>query len=118
MILPDILTYTDLLSFIVYYIELPLNTFIISTVFRIVVLRLLRLTRLFRTYRYKSSFQMSIDAAVMAVQKSTPTLWAMFHLAATIVALFAVAIYFAERGKLQSLDIVGLATSSDGSIYL
>ena len=42
---------------------------------------------------------MSIDAGILAVQKSTSALWAMFHLAATIVALFATAIYFAERGK-------------------
>ncbi|KAI9028876.1 hypothetical protein CLU79DRAFT_877425 [Phycomyces nitens] len=66
--------------------------------FRFTILRLFRLLRLFKTYKYSSSLVMTLEVMMIALRRSGDALSALFFFLVTSVVLFSTLLYFAERG--------------------
>ncbi|KAI8980246.1 hypothetical protein BDB01DRAFT_797022 [Pilobolus umbonatus] len=91
------LTIIDMISIVPFFIELIGNR---NTTyeFRFLILRLFRLLRLFKTYKYTSSIVMTIEVMVLSFRRSRDALYALFIFLVTCVVLFSTLLYFAERG--------------------
>ncbi|EIE84321.1 hypothetical protein RO3G_09031 [Rhizopus delemar RA 99-880] len=66
--------------------------------FRFTILRLFRLLRLFKSYKYSNTIVMTIEVMMMAFRRSGDALSALFFFTVTCVVLFSTLLYFAERG--------------------
>ncbi|KAI9476246.1 MAG: hypothetical protein EXX96DRAFT_485437 [Benjaminiella poitrasii] len=66
--------------------------------FRFTILRLFRLLRLFKSYKYSNAIVMTIEVMMMAFRRSGDALSALFFFTVTCVVLFSTLLYFAERG--------------------
>ncbi|ORY95870.1 hypothetical protein BCR43DRAFT_440718 [Syncephalastrum racemosum] len=66
--------------------------------FRFTILRLFRLLRLFKSYKYSNAIIMTIEVMVVALRRSSDALSALFFFLVTCVVLFSTLLYFAERG--------------------
>ncbi|KAI8996939.1 hypothetical protein BDB01DRAFT_840509 [Pilobolus umbonatus] len=66
--------------------------------FRFTILRLFRLLRLFKSYKYSNAIIMTIEVMMMAFRRSGDALSALFFFTVTCVVLFSTLLYFAERG--------------------
>lgn len=64
------------------------------------VLRLFKLLRIFRCYNYSSMLQLSMDALLLAIKKSTDALVAMVVFLSFMMITFSTLIYYLERGTL------------------
>lgn len=105
-------TLVDLVAILPYYLGLLVLGDEWLEMQRFTVLRLFRLLRLFRCYTFSSLLQLSIDALVLAVQKSTDALVALLVFLSFVMVAFSTLMYFAERGtwdpaKRTFVDIMG-----------
>ncbi|PJF19508.1 Voltage-gated potassium channel [Paramicrosporidium saccamoebae] len=91
-------TITDLFAIVPYYLSLGMYGDTWADMQRFTVLRLFRLLRLFRCYTFSSLLQLSIDALVLAIKKSTDALVALVVFLVFIMVAFSTLLYFAERG--------------------
>ncbi|KAI7885840.1 voltage-gated potassium channel [Lichtheimia hyalospora FSU 10163] len=91
------LSIIDFIAIIPFYIEL-LAQRDTTYEFRFTILRLFRLLRLFKTYKYSNAIIMTIEVMVIALRRSSDALSALFFFLLTCVILLATLLYFAERG--------------------
>ncbi|KAI8337035.1 hypothetical protein BC941DRAFT_396944 [Chlamydoabsidia padenii] len=87
----------DFISIIPFYIEVIAQRDT-TYEFRFTILRLFRLLRLFKTYKYSNAIIMTIEVMVVALRRSGDALSALFFFLVTCVVLFSTLLYFAERG--------------------
>ncbi|CAO3655711.1 unnamed protein product [Mucor hiemalis] len=111
------LSIIDFISIVPFYIELIAKRDT-TYEFRYLILRLFRLLRLFKTYKYTNTIVMTIEVMVIAFRRSRDALYALFFFLITCVVLFSTLLYFAERGvwdeKLQTfVDPNGKPSSFD-----
>ncbi|KAI7872337.1 hypothetical protein BDF14DRAFT_1752300 [Spinellus fusiger] len=95
------LSIIDFISIIPFYIEL-LAKRDTTHEFRFTILRLFRLLRLFKTYKYSNTIIMTIEVLVAAMHRSSDALYALLFFLVTCVVLFSTLLYFAERGVWDS----------------
>ncbi|CAO3600716.1 unnamed protein product [Absidia cylindrospora] len=87
----------DFISIIPFYIEVIAQRDT-TYEFRFTILRLFRLLRLFKTYKYSNAIIMTIEVMMVALRRSGDALSALFFFLVTCVVLFSTLLYFAERG--------------------
>ncbi|CAO3645967.1 unnamed protein product [Cunninghamella blakesleeana] len=87
----------DFISIVPFYIEVIAQRDT-TYEFRFTILRLFRLLRLFKTYKYSNAIIMTIEVMVVALKRSGDALSALFFFLVTCVVLFSTLLYFAERG--------------------
>ncbi|ORX45268.1 voltage-gated potassium channel [Hesseltinella vesiculosa] len=87
----------DFISIVPFYIELIAQRDT-TYEFRFTILRLFRLLRLFKTYKYSNAIIMTIEVMMVALRRSGDALSALFFFLVTCVVLFSTLLYFAERG--------------------
>ncbi|KAG0243533.1 hypothetical protein BGX31_010587 [Mortierella sp. GBA43] len=88
----------DILSIAPYYIEMALAKDT-TVFFRFTIMRLFRLLRVFRTFKYSSTIIMTIEVMIVAIKRSMDALSALFFFLITGTMLFSTLLYFAERGE-------------------
>lgn len=108
----------DMLTIIPYYVGLFLFHGSSPDMQRLTVLRLFRLLRLFRCYPFSSILQLSIDALLLSLRKSTDALLALIVFMSFVMVAFSTMIYFAERGvwdpvKHVFVDVTGQPSQFD-----
>ncbi|KAG1440490.1 hypothetical protein G6F56_011902 [Rhizopus delemar] len=91
------LSIVDFISIIPFYIEV-IAKHDTTYEFRFTILRLFRLLRLFKSYKYSNTIVMTIEVMMMAFRRSGDALSALFFFTVTCVVLFSTLLYFAERG--------------------
>ncbi|KAI9320655.1 hypothetical protein BX666DRAFT_1909955 [Dichotomocladium elegans] len=91
------LSIIDFIAIIPFYIELLAHRDT-TYEFRFTILRLFRLLRLFKSYKYSNAIIMTIEVMVVALRRSSDALSALFFFLFTCVVLLATLLYFAERG--------------------
>ncbi|CAO3662307.1 unnamed protein product [Rhizopus microsporus] len=91
------LSIIDFISIIPFYIEV-IAKHDTTYEFRFTILRLFRLLRLFKSYKYSNTIVMTIEVMMMAFRRSGDALSALFFFTVTCVVLFSTLLYFAERG--------------------
>ncbi|KAG2205792.1 hypothetical protein INT47_003975 [Mucor saturninus] len=91
------LSIIDFISIVPFYIELIAKRDT-TYEFRYLILRLFRLLRLFKSYKYTNTIVMTIEVMVIAFRRSRDALYALFFFLITCVVLFSTLLYFAERG--------------------
>lgn len=106
-------TITDIFAIAPYYLGAIVFGDTWADMQRFTVLRLFRLLRLFRCYTFSSLLQLSIDALVLSVRKSTDALVALVVFLSFVMVSFSTLLYFAERGVWDAkrrafIDIDGL----------
>ncbi|CAG8495929.1 15723_t:CDS:2, partial [Acaulospora morrowiae] len=87
----------DFIAIVPYYIELMFHHDTTYD-FRFTILRLFRLLRVFKAFKYTSTIIMTIEVMIVAVKRSIDALGALFFFMVTSVVLFSTLLYFAERG--------------------
>ncbi|KAI8098735.1 uncharacterized protein BX664DRAFT_319452 [Halteromyces radiatus] len=87
----------DFISIVPFYIEVIAQRDT-TYEFRFTILRLFRLLRLFKTYKYSNAIIMTIEVMMVALRRSGDALSALFFFLVTCVVLFSTLLYFAERG--------------------
>ncbi|CAO3597616.1 unnamed protein product [Absidia cylindrospora] len=87
----------DFISIVPFYIEVIAQRDT-TYEFRFTILRLFRLLRLFKTYKYSNAIVMTIEVMMVALRRSGDALSALFFFLVTCVVLFSTLLYFAERG--------------------
>ncbi|KAI8353353.1 hypothetical protein BD560DRAFT_375802 [Blakeslea trispora] len=91
------LSIIDFISIIPFYIEV-IAKHDTTYEFRFTILRLFRLLRLFKSYKYSNAIAMTIEVMMMAFKRSGDALSALFFFTVTCIVLFSTLLYFAERG--------------------
>lgn len=101
----------DLLAILPYYIELILlqDT---SIYFRFSILRMFRLIRVFRPFRYNHTILLTIEVMYLSVRRSQHALFAIGFFVIMILTVFSTLLYFAERGTWD--NTIGTFVNSDG----
>ncbi|KAF0487693.1 voltage-gated potassium channel [Gigaspora margarita] len=107
----------DFIAIAPYYIELAFHHDTTYD-FRFTILRLFRLLRVFKAFKYSSTIIMTIEVMIVAVKRSMDALGALFFFMVTSIVLFSTLLYFAERGtwdqeKQQFVNNKGLPSSFD-----
>uniref|UniRef100_U9SYK5 Ion transport domain-containing protein n=1 Tax=Rhizophagus irregularis (strain DAOM 181602 / DAOM 197198 / MUCL 43194) TaxID=747089 RepID=U9SYK5_RHIID len=87
----------DFIAITPYYIELMFHHDTTYD-FRFTILRLFRLLRVFKAFKYSSTIIMTIEVMIVAVKRSMDALGALFFFMVTSIVLFSTLLYFAERG--------------------
>ncbi|KAG9293361.1 hypothetical protein G9A89_007607 [Geosiphon pyriformis] len=87
----------DFIAIVPYYIELIFHHDTTYD-FRFTILRLFRLLRVFKAFKYSSTIIMTIEVMIVAVKRSMDALGALFFFMVTSIVLFSTLLYFAERG--------------------
>ncbi|KAJ1672781.1 hypothetical protein EV182_006514, partial [Spiromyces aspiralis] len=80
--------------------------------FRLTILRILRLLRVFSAFKYSSLLQLSIEVMIISFKRSADALMALLLFSVLIIVLFSTLIYFAERGVWS--EVHGAFLDSDG----
>ncbi|CAH1757217.1 12903_t:CDS:2 [Entrophospora sp. SA101] len=111
------LTIIDFIAIVPYYIALGFHHDTTYD-FRFTILRLFRLLRVFKAFKYSSTIIMTIEVMIIAVKRSMDALGALFFFMVTSIVLFSTLLYFAERGtwdqeKLTFVDSNGYPSSFD-----
>ncbi|RIA94529.1 hypothetical protein C1645_817907 [Glomus cerebriforme] len=107
----------DFIAIAPYYIELMFHHDTTYD-FRFTILRLFRLLRVFKAFKYSSTIIMTIEVMIVAVKRSMDALGALFFFMVTSIVLFSTLLYFAERGtwdqeKQVFVDSKGYPSSFD-----
>ncbi|CAG8436319.1 9070_t:CDS:2 [Funneliformis caledonium] len=107
----------DFIAIAPYYIELMFHHDTTYD-FRFTILRLFRLLRVFKAFKYSSTIIMTIEVMIVAVKRSMDALGALFFFMVTSIVLFSTLLYFAERGtwdqeKKVFVDSKGYPSSFD-----
>ncbi|KAG6855455.1 hypothetical protein H0H87_002621 [Tephrocybe sp. NHM501043] len=87
----------DLLAVMPYYIEIMLHQDT-SVLFRFSILRMFRLLRVFKPFRYNNTILLTIEVMYVSVRRSQHALLAIGFFVAMILTVFSTLLYFAERG--------------------
>ncbi|KAJ7581028.1 hypothetical protein C8J56DRAFT_1029396 [Mycena floridula] len=87
----------DLLSVFPYYLELLLQQDT-SVFFRFSILRMFRLLRVFRPFRYNNTILLTIEVMYLSVRRSQHALLAITFFVMMVLTVFSTLLYFAERG--------------------
>ncbi|KAI6030617.1 hypothetical protein F5J12DRAFT_801813 [Pisolithus orientalis] len=87
----------DALGILPYYIEVMLHQDT-TVMFRFSILRMFRLLRVFRPFRYSSTILLTIEVMYLAVRRSHHALLALSFFIAMVLTVFSTLLYFAERG--------------------
>ncbi|KAI7872963.1 hypothetical protein BDF14DRAFT_1716111 [Spinellus fusiger] len=106
----------DFISIVPFYIEL-LAQHDTTYEFRFTILRLFRLLRLFKTYKYSSSLVMTLEVMMVALRRSGDALSALFFFLVTSVVLFSTLLYFAERGTWDAALEAFVTSNGDPSDF-
>ncbi|KAF8156567.1 hypothetical protein B0H34DRAFT_466692 [Crassisporium funariophilum] len=101
----------DLLSVMPYYIELLLQQDT-SVYFRFSILRMFRLLRVFRPFRYNHTILLTIEVMYLSVRRSQHALLAIGFFVIMILTVFSTLLYFAERGTWD--ELMGTFINVDG----
>ncbi|PPR00316.1 hypothetical protein CVT24_004603 [Panaeolus cyanescens] len=101
----------DLLSVLPYYIELMLQQDT-SVYFRFSILRMFRLLRVFRPFRYNHTILLTIEVMFLSVRRSQHALFAIGFFVLMILTVFSTLLYFAERGTWD--EVLGGFVNVDG----
>ncbi|GBB97020.1 hypothetical protein RclHR1_00290018 [Rhizophagus clarus] len=107
----------DFVAITPYYVELVFHHDTTYD-FRFTILRLFRLLRVFKAFKYSSTIIMTIEVMIIAVKRSMDALGALFFFMVTSIVLFSTLLYFAERGtwdqeKQVFVDSKGYPSSFD-----
>ncbi|KAG0283301.1 hypothetical protein BGZ96_012335 [Linnemannia gamsii] len=106
----------DFLSIIPYFIEMAL-TRDTTVYFRFTILRLFRLLRVFKTFKYSSTIIMTIEVMIVAIKRSMDALSALFFFLITGTMLFSTLLYFAERGEWDDARKVFVDANNNPSTF-
>ncbi|KAG8702701.1 hypothetical protein FRC08_003289 [Ceratobasidium sp. 394] len=87
----------DLIAILPFYILLVLK-FDMTAIFRFSILRVFRLLRVFRPFRYSNTILLTIEVMFLAVKRSRDALFALGFFVLMALIVFSTLIYFAERG--------------------
>ncbi|CAE6497870.1 unnamed protein product [Rhizoctonia solani] len=87
----------DLIAILPFYLLLILK-FDMTAIFRFSILRVFRLLRVFRPFRYSNTILLTIEVMFLAVKRSRDALFALGFFVMTTLVVFSTLIYFAERG--------------------
>ncbi|KAJ3821360.1 hypothetical protein F5880DRAFT_1624774 [Lentinula raphanica] len=87
----------DLLSVLPYYIEVIMQQDT-AVFFRFSILRMFRLVRVFRPFRYNHTILLTIEVMYLSVRRSRHALLAISFFVIMILTIFSTLLYFAERG--------------------
>lgn len=88
----------DLLSVAPYYIEILLHQDT-TILFRFSILRMFRLLRVFKPFRYNNTILLTIEVMYVSVRRSQHALLAIGFFVIMILTVFSTLLYFAERGS-------------------
>lgn len=106
-----------MLAILPYYLDLLILRGSWNDMQHFTVFRLFRLLRLFRCYTFSSLLQLSIDALVLSVQKSTDALIALVVFLSFIMVAFSTLLYFAERGSWDAARRTFIDVNGDPSQF-
>lgn len=111
-------TLVDLASIIPFYLELIIQGSSIGEFQKFTILRLFRLVRLLRTFQSSMLLKMSVEAMIIAVNRSFETLLAIIIFLCLVVIVSSTMIYYVERGEYDPvrkafIDIDGLPSQFD-----
>lgn len=101
----------DLIAILPFYLLLVLK-FDMTAIFRFSILRVFRLLRVFRPFRYSNTILLTIEVMFLAVKRSRDALYALGFFVMTTLIVFSTLIYFAERGTWDT--ILETFVNSDG----
>ncbi|KDR71234.1 hypothetical protein GALMADRAFT_254051 [Galerina marginata CBS 339.88] len=101
----------DLLSVLPYYLELLLQQDT-SVFFRFSILRMFRLLRVFRPFRYNHTILLTIEVMYLSVRRSQHALLAIGFFVIMVLTVFSTLLYFAERGTWD--ELLGTFVNVDG----
>ncbi|KAJ3782490.1 hypothetical protein GGU11DRAFT_312701 [Lentinula aff. detonsa] len=87
----------DLLSVLPYYIEVIMQQDT-AVFFRFSILRMFRLLRVFRPFRYNHTILLTIEVMYLSVRRSQHALLAISFFVVMMLTIFSTLLYFAERG--------------------
>ncbi|KAG9124423.1 hypothetical protein FRC07_011695 [Ceratobasidium sp. 392] len=87
----------DLIAILPFYLLLILK-FDMTAIFRFSILRVFRLLRVFRPFRYSNTILLTIEVMFLAVKRSRDALLALGFFVLMALIVFSTLIYFAERG--------------------
>ncbi|KIK70731.1 hypothetical protein GYMLUDRAFT_147931 [Collybiopsis luxurians FD-317 M1] len=87
----------DLLSVLPYYIEIIMQQDT-AVFFRFSILRMFRLLRVFRPFRYNNTILLTIEVMYLSVRRSQHALLAISFFVVMVLTIFSTLLYFAERG--------------------
>ncbi|PFH49492.1 hypothetical protein AMATHDRAFT_63056 [Amanita thiersii Skay4041] len=106
----------DLLSVMPYYIELILHQDT-SVLFRFSILRMFRLLRVFKPFRYNHTILLTIEVMYLSVRRSQHALLAIGFFVIMILTVFSTLLYFAERGTWDETLETFINTDGDPSQF-
>ncbi|KAJ8517447.1 hypothetical protein ONZ45_g5391 [Pleurotus djamor] len=92
---------TYLLSILPYYVETILQQDT-SVLFRFSILRMFRLLRVFKPFRYNNTILLTIEVMYLSVRRSQHALLAISFFVIMVLTVFSTLLYFAERGTWDS----------------
>jgi len=101
----------DILSVLPYYLELIFQQDT-SVYFRFSILRVFRLLRVFRPFRYNHTILLTIEVMYLSVRRSQHALLAIGFFVIMIMTVFSTLLYFAERGTWD--EVLGTFINVDG----
>ncbi|KAE9400591.1 voltage-gated potassium channel [Gymnopus androsaceus JB14] len=87
----------DLLSVLPYFIEIIMQQDT-AVFFRFSILRMFRLLRVFRPFRYNHTILLTIEVMYLSVRRSQHALLAIGFFVFMLLTIFSTLLYFAERG--------------------
>ncbi|KAJ3510190.1 hypothetical protein NLJ89_g4820 [Agrocybe chaxingu] len=83
-----------------------------SVYFRFSILRMFRLLRVFRPFRYNHTILLTIEVMYLSVRRSQHALLAIGFFVIMILTVFSTLLYFAERGTWD--ELLGTFINTDG----
>ncbi|THU99639.1 voltage-gated potassium channel [Dendrothele bispora CBS 962.96] len=107
---------TDLLSVLPYYIEILLHQDT-SSFFRFSILRMFRLLRVFRPFRYNHTILLTIEVMYLSVRRSQHALAAIGFFVIMVLSVWSTVLYFIERGTWDPILETYLNSEGDPSQF-
>ncbi|KAG9308899.1 hypothetical protein JVU11DRAFT_11359 [Chiua virens] len=101
----------DALAIFPYYIEVTLQQDT-SVLFRFSILRMFRLLRVFRPFKYNSTILLTIEVMYLSIRRSHHALLALSFFIVMLLTVFSTLLYFVERGTWD--DTLETFINSDG----
>ncbi|TRM57876.1 hypothetical protein BD626DRAFT_464267 [Schizophyllum amplum] len=106
----------DALAVFPYYIEIALQQDT-SILFRFSILRMFRLLRVFKPFRYNSVVLLTIEVMYLSVRRSQHALLAIAFFVVMVLTVFSTLLYFAERGVWDPILETFVNTDGDPSQF-
>lgn len=111
-------TIVDVLSIVPFYVEFALSGTHLGEFQKFTTLRLFRLLRLMRAFQFSALLKVSIEAMVLAVERSFEALLVLVLVLVLVVVIFSTMLYSVERGEFDPvkkvwIDVDGLPSKFD-----